>query len=193
MTSYLCFSVRFLQPYSHGRGDKGVPEWPPSPLRLFQALAAGSAGGRWNERERLQHALPALQWLEALPAPEIVAVVGVAAGTKRLNYVPDNTADQVVPAWKKGDLTKQVSRTEKVVQPVRLAGEAVFYLYPLTGGECSHAESLIASARSITHLGWGVDMVAGDAGVLSEQQAATLEGLRWRPAPVDGSPPCETR
>ena len=38
MSDYLCITVRFLQPYSHGRGDGGEPEWPPSPLRLFQAL-----------------------------------------------------------------------------------------------------------------------------------------------------------
>lgn len=187
MTSYLCFSIRFLQPYSHGRGDKGEPEWPPSPFRFFQALAAGSAG-RWNERERLQRALPALRWLEAQPAPEMVAAVSRPAETKRQTYVPDNTADRLVPAWKKSDLTKQVSRTEKVVRPTHLGGEVVWYLYALSDGRCSHLESLVAAARSITHLGWGIDMVVGDAGILSNAQSATLEGQRWLPTAVGGRP-----
>ena len=49
MTTYFCISVRFLLPYSHGRDENDEPEWPPSPLRAFQAIVAASAG-RWNEQ-----------------------------------------------------------------------------------------------------------------------------------------------
>ena len=41
---------------------------------------------------------------------------------------------------------------------------------------------LYAAARSITHLGWGVDMVAADASVIAEADAKQLAGERWRPA-----------
>jgi CRISPR-associated protein Csb2 len=40
MPSYLCLSAIFLDAEFHGRRDGGEPEWPPSPLRLFQALVA---------------------------------------------------------------------------------------------------------------------------------------------------------
>jgi CRISPR-associated protein Csb2 len=187
MTSYFCIRVHFLQPYSHGRDENGEPEWPPSPLRVFQAVVAASAG-RWNERRRINHALPALQWLEAQPLPEIVAAVGIASDVKCQFYVPDNTADLLVSAWTKGEITKQAKRTEKVVRPTHLAGDVVHYLYPLSNGRCPHIDVLSAAARSITHLGWGVDMVAGDASIMSGEQVAALDGHRWRPTPVGGTP-----
>lgn len=187
MTSYFCISVRFLQPYSHGRNENGEPEWPPSPLRAFQAVVAASAG-RWNERRRINHTLAALQWLEVLPLPDIVAAVGVASDVKCQFYVPDNTADLLVPAWIRGDFTKQVKRTEKVVCPTHLTGDAVHYLYPLPNGHCPHLDMLTSAARSITHLGWGVDMVVGDASIMSGDQAAALDGQRWQPTPVGGTP-----
>ncbi len=51
MTSYLCISVTFLDPLYHGRlnGDR-TAEWPPSPLRLYQALLAGAG---WMPQLRL--------------------------------------------------------------------------------------------------------------------------------------------
>ena len=53
--SSLCISIRFLQSMCHARGDLEQPEWPPSPLRVFQSLVAAAAA-RWNERERIEHA-----------------------------------------------------------------------------------------------------------------------------------------
>src|SRR6185437_13089146 len=50
MSSALCLTLRFLDsvPRFHGRGDDGNPEWPPSPLRFFQALVSAAAT-RWRE------------------------------------------------------------------------------------------------------------------------------------------------
>ncbi len=187
MTSYFCINVRFLQPYSHGRNENGDPEWPPSPLRAFQAVVAASSG-RWNERRQINRALPALQWLERQSQPQIVAAVGIASDVKCQFYVPDNTADLLVPAWKKGEITKQAKRTEKVVRPTHLDGDAVHYLYPLPNGHCPHLDVLTAAARSITHLGWGIDMVAANATIMSSEQVAALAGHRWQPTRVGGTP-----
>jgi CRISPR-associated protein Csb2 len=33
----------FVGPYAHGVDGRGDPEWPPSPLRAFQALVAAAA------------------------------------------------------------------------------------------------------------------------------------------------------
>ena len=60
MQSYLCITVRFIQPFSHGRRDGDDLEWPPSPLRLFQALVASSAG-LWNERTAVKSAAPCVE------------------------------------------------------------------------------------------------------------------------------------
>jgi hypothetical protein len=42
MPVFLCVTVRFLdpRPIYRGRKDEGLPEWPPSPHRLFQATVA---------------------------------------------------------------------------------------------------------------------------------------------------------
>lgn len=186
MISFLCISIRFLQPYAHCRDENGDPEWPPSPLRLLQALVAASAG-RWNERRKLNQAIPPLHWLESLKPPQIITPASRPSTGFQL-YVPDNTADLLVSAWKRGDVTKQTKRTEKAVCPTHLDGEAVHYLYPLTDSGCPHLELLFAAARSITHVGWGIDMAVGDACVLSEEQVGQLPGVRWHPVADGGTP-----
>lgn len=183
MPNNLVFSVHFLQPLSHGRGDGGDPEWPPSPLRLLQALVAASAA-RWNERQRLEHATHALHWLESLTSPVIVASEGIASDVRTQFYVPDNTADLLVPAWKKGEVDKVPKRTEKVIQPTHLLGDSLHYLFDLPDSKCEHLEVLQAAARSITHLGWGIDMAVGDASIKTEEEVAKLQGVRWSPSPA---------
>ena len=51
-----------------------------------------------------------------------------------------------------------------------------------------YIETLAVAARSITHLGWGVDMVAANAKVVSVDEATKLRGHVWRPGPVGGTP-----
>lgn len=187
MRNNLCITIRFLQLYSHARGDGGEPEWPPSPLRLFQALCAAAAA-RWNERQRLDYAVPALEWIESQPSPIVVAGDGIPSDVKCLFYVPDNTADLLVPAWKKGEIDKGPKRTEKIVCPTHLLGDAVHYLYPLPPEGCMHEEVLKAAARSVTHLGWGIDMVAADARVITQAEADKLPGHRWRVVASGGVP-----
>src|SRR5205085_6736563 len=100
MPNVLRASVRFLdpEPAFHGRKDGGEPEWPPSPLRLFQALIAAAAA-RWNERIALEYAAPALRWLEQQCRPDIVAACGSASENPYRLYVPDNIGDEQGKAW----------------------------------------------------------------------------------------------
>ena len=189
MPSQLCITVRFLQPFSHGRGDGGEPEWPPSPLRMFQALVAASAA-YWNQRMALEYAVPALEWIAKQPPPTVVASAGVASDVKYRTFVPDNTGDLAAGAWSRGDTTRIVKRTEKDVRPTHLTAKndefaAVHYLYPVADADpefAIHKATLVTAARSVTHLGWGVDMVAGNAVEMTEEEAAKLAGERWRPA-----------
>ncbi len=134
MPDHLCFSVRFLDGAFHGRADQGEPEWPPSPLRLFQALVAASAA-RWNERRVISHAASALHWFESLPPPFIVAPATVQdAATGYRLYVPDNVGDLVGSAWSRGRESSIADyRTEKMGRPTRNADDeaALHYLWPL--------------------------------------------------------------
>lgn len=181
MPDYLRFTIRFLQPLVHGRCDGDQPEWPPSPLRFFQALVAAAAA-RSNERERIESPIAALRWLQELPNPEIVACAAVASEIPTQFYVPDNTADLLVPSWKRGETDKSPKRTEKVVLPTHLDGEAVCYLFRSSNADPRDLDVLKSAARSITHLGWGIDTVAADLEVISEAEAQQLSGERWQVA-----------
>lgn len=72
MNRILCITLRFLDPVPqfHGRTNEGEPEWPPSPLRLFQGMVA-SATRRWTPEQLNDTILPALKWLETV-IPSIV-------------------------------------------------------------------------------------------------------------------------
>src|SRR6185312_7609630 len=85
---YLCATITFLGEEFHGRRDGGEPEWPPSPLRLFQALVAAA---RWRD-EFDAVAGPALRWLEGAGSPVIVALEGRPGAPYRLS-VPNNAMD----------------------------------------------------------------------------------------------------
>ncbi|MGK3997485.1 type I-G CRISPR-associated protein Csb2 [Sorangium sp. So ce1024] len=179
MASELRVTVHFLQPYSHGRGEDGLPEWPPSPLRLFQALVASSVG-RQGDPERRARTVEALRWLERQASPEIVAPPAMCTRSPYRLFVPDNVGDKAAKAWSMGrDANLADYRTEKDVRWVRLEGgtAAVHYIFRNVDGVDAHLATLRAAARSITHLGWGIDMVAGDAG----EATGGIDGERWIP------------
>lgn len=186
MSDYLCISIRFLDGAFHGRADYGEPEWPPSPLRVFQAIVAASAA-RWNERRGVHHTAPALRWFEQLKSPVIITPLPKNITAKGYClYVPDNVGDLVGKSWSRGgDASMADYRTEKIVRPTLFQDDEAFhYLWPLTGasaGFAEHRDILFAAVRSITHVGWGVDLVVADAFVLNPAEAVTLKGKRYLP------------
>lgn len=190
MSDYLCISIRFLDGAFHGRTDYGEAEWPPSPLRIYQAIVAASAA-HWNERRGVRHAAPALRWFEGLPSPVIVTPPPQRTATGYRLYVPDNVGDLAGKSWSRGgDASIADYRTEKAVRPTLFRGEeALHYLWPLAAasdGFAEHRDVLFAAVRSITHVGWGVDLVVADASVLNEADAAALKGERYIPMDEDG-------
>jgi CRISPR-associated protein Csb2 len=183
MSNVLSITTRFLhpEPSFHGRNDGGEPEWPPSPLRVFQALV-DAAANRWREPQFGGYAKPALEWFQQLAAPEVLAPEH-QVGTPFRIAVPNNDLDVWAGPVSKGNEPKKQPtelKTMKQVRPTHLSGEAVHYLYPLPDGGCPHLEVLKAAARSVTHLGWGIDMVAADATVIAQADADKLPGHRWR-------------
>lgn len=181
MTRHLCISVTLLDGLFHGKGDGDEPEWPPSPMRLFQALVAGSRtgcrNGDWAEAKA-----KAFQWLERRDPPVIVGPEASPAAAYTL-FVPNNDAD------KKFD--RQERLTSKVVRPLRLlssasetnGSQALHYLWAIPEDEWAkarpHAELLCHEARHLMALGWGIDQAVADARVLTDAQAAALPGERW--------------
>ncbi len=149
-----------------------------------------AAASRWREHQFRDHAVPALRWLETQTATVVAPQVHAHRTPYRM-YVPNNAGDLVSAAWARGssDATMAQHRVEKDVRPSRLIdGHAIHYLWPLADGKCPHFEILAAATRSVTHLGWGVDMVAADVSVITEEQAAELQGEWWRPVLAGGAP-----
>lgn len=176
MTHYLCITITFLDSLFHGQGDEERPEWPPSPMRLFQALLAGAHTGcrerKWNAAKAA-----AFHWLERRQPPIIVAPTALRVSDLTL-FVPNNDGDRA--------LERQKRLTGKVLRPHRLQdGDTVHYLWPVEDNEGTewqqHARLLCREARHVLALGLGIDQVVGNGRVMTEAESAALPGQRWRP------------
>ncbi len=189
--SQLCLTITFLDPRFHGRRDGGEPEWPPSPLRLYQAIVAATAA----PTGRIDGGLAdALRWFERLPPPRIVTPASCAGAPYRLS-VPNNAMDLVVKAWVKGnydgsgDANPATHRTMKTVRPTHLVGgDHVRYIWelpdPLLEVDRRHAEVIRTAVRSVVALGWGVDLVVGHGeinAVDANDEAAGPPAEKWEP------------
>ncbi len=160
-----------------------MPEWPPSPLRLFQAMVAGGVG-RSPDASARERTAAALRWLESFPSPEIYVpdVERNPDGSRRISvhrsYVPDNIGDKVARSWSSGrEASLADYRTEKDVRALSLGGDLVCFRYLVGPDVEMHLSAIVAAMRSITHLGWGVDLVIGDARLTSGAERPA--GERW--------------
>lgn len=182
----LLLTIRF-----HDGRYYGVPDWPPSPARVFQALVSAAARGRTISRD----AKSALEWLETLGAPIIAAPVAREAKGFS-NFVPNNDLDAVG-----GDVRRIGEiRTPKVIHPHLFdAGTPLYYAWEFEGicEDRKHAGAIIEIAQGLYQLGRGVDMAYADGKVLTLEGAALDDRLReegqhiWRPAreaTVGGTP-----
>jgi CRISPR-associated protein Csb2 len=175
MPDYFCISVTFLDPLFHGKGDGDEPEWPPSPMRVFQALLAGSRTGcrniEWSTAKS-----DAFRWLERRKAPVIITPSARRASASTL-FVPNNDSDK--------EFDRQDRLTTKHIRPHRLLdGSTLHYLWRIDESEerstKSYAELLCSEARHLKALGWGIDQVVGYGRILTEAKTAVLPGHRWR-------------
>lgn len=202
----LCIETHFIDGRYHGRrsereGRYFPAEWPPNPYRLFQSLVAGGNLG-FRRTEFGDAKKEALRWLERREAPQIIVPAAQAASAMRL-YVPNNDMDKVARAWaqsKDPEKPPNELRTDKDLRPHRIEGDAtVRFLWRVTDEEWDsargHTELLCAEARHLHSLGLGIDLVAGNGRILSDDEIRALpgetwiadgEGIGWR-VPIAGS------
>jgi len=183
MTRYLCISVTLLDDLFHGCRDDDEPEWPPSPMRLFQALLAGSKlasrDGNWNGEKRA-----AFLWLESLEPPVIIAPASRPAAAYTL-YVPNNDADQEFE--RQNRLTSKIVRPQRILNAVGVGRDLpqLHYVWTVEGSQQAGAEEhyqvLCREARRLVALGRGIDQAIADGRVISSADLGTLSGERWYP------------
>lgn len=202
MPAHLCVSITLLDRKFHGRRDRHEPEWPPSPLRLFQALVAAAArvDNRGLSSDGVQSVL---KWLERQTTPPVIIAPSVSLSSQNGNHhgyvlsVPNNAMDIVATAWARGnyagtgDADPATHRTMKHVRPVYLLdGDTIHYLWPVRNPvsveDKAQAAKLAKIANHVVALGWGIDMAIGHAAVLSEQEVSALRGERWIPGREGG-------
>ncbi|HEX5241754.1 MAG TPA: type I-U CRISPR-associated protein Csb2, partial [Tepidisphaeraceae bacterium] len=195
MNPSLCISFRFIQPQPvfHGRADAEEPEWPPSPMRAFQALVNAAClrtrGGPLSSEVRL-----ALNVIEKM-RPSIVAPSAALSTVRYRLYVPHNQADLVTAAWDRGNDDASIAshRTEKDFRPylIETAGDdlpVIHYLYPFDASVNDPAgllDDIRPSVRSIHCLGWGIDQVIADA-TLVDASSKRVTGQSWTPTARGG-------
>jgi len=192
MSEWLALSVRFLSPVFHGRGDGGAAEWPPSPLRLFQAIVAASARAALLEEQRT---VDALNWLAEKGAPIIVAPP-FETPTGFCVSVPNNAMDLMARAWtrKRGSGSGRDGgggyRALKRIRPTWMRGTdgtevAVHFLWRIGcvgTADRGAAEALCGLVEGLHSLGWGIDFVVGSGAFLPEAEIRRLRGEWWHPS-----------
>ena len=170
--STLRVTVEWLGGAYHAR------EWPPSPLRLYQAMLAGSAVHR-----RADPAFEAaLRHLETLPAPAVTAPE-VESETQVTASVPNNDGDRVLALHAKGrtDAARTLGpklRTLRTRRTRRFSG-AVSYDWTATAETAGHLQCLAAMARCVTSVGHGIDTALARAALI--EHAAPAPGVRYAP------------
>jgi CRISPR-associated protein Csb2 len=172
--THLLLTVRFLDDRYHGLlASGGPPEWPPSPFRLFCALVAGVA--RRGELEG--DAGRALAWLQTLDPPDIIAPEAMT-GQAITRYVPNNDGDKK-PDRQDRLGTKSTIPTLFLLPPNQ--NPEVHYLWNIRQIFKVPYEHIRTAARSLTALGWGIDMAFADAKLVHEEEIRRLSGTRWCP------------
>ncbi len=195
MIQYLKLSITFLHGTYHGMVDAGQAEWPPSPMRVYQALVATAA-------RKFGEVLPvevgqSLEWLAGLAPPSIQAPPHSRAMPVRIS-VPNNAMDICARAWSRGsydakDAKPSTHKAMKTIAPIRLLEEdsrkqRVCYFWRLADDEdlLRHCEAISKLASQLVCVGWGVDLVAGHAerveSVVGELEGSEIgNGEMWLP------------
>lgn len=175
------------------RGRYHAEEWPPSPVRLTQALVAAAKNGGnracWPQVEQ------GLRWLESLPAPTIYCRRHRTAMSYRI-AVPNNDFDVIAREWAAGRGADPAKiRTLKLIQPRILDADSphVLYEWKADADTVKNAALLLPAAHSLYSLGWGVDMAYAECGSHTLQRSGDWDewvplasGSQQLKVPVDG-------
>jgi len=181
VSKQLCISVTFLDSLFHGRGDGDEPEWAPSPLRLFQAMLAGARAScrqpGWSDA-----VADAFRWLENRHPPVIIAPDAKPCAPLTF-FVPNNDGDRTFERQQRPSAKTAHAHRLAVVGDENGTGQTLHYLWPIPDEDVStaaeHVRVLCREARHIIALGWGIDQVVADGRLLTDADAAALQGRRW--------------
>ena len=153
-------------------------EWPPSPLRIYQAMLAGYAN--YIECDPIFES--AMHHLESLPTPKIYAPE--FEERSRVNSaVPNNDGDRVIELFAKGKQAEALNKAQK--RTLRLRNSRFFtgpvtYEWEANAETAQHFEALETIASFVSAVGHGIDLVVARAELVEFTELAT--GIKYIPA-----------
>ena len=173
----LRIAVEWLDGVYHG------VEWPPAPLRLYQAMIAGYSVHRRGD-PTLE---AAMRHLEELSAPTIFAPE--AEGRSAVaSAVPDNDGDKVLDLLAKGRHATALEKARKAtsirVRRPRSFDGAVTYEWDAASETVEHLDALQEIAGTVSAVGHGIDAVV--ARIAFAEQSAPARGTKYTPSPTGG-------
>ncbi len=166
--------------------DYSHAEWPPNPDRVFQALVCAWGEGGADPDERA-----ALEWLERLPAPDVVAPGldgdGATRATTLKVFVPVN--DPGRKAFSKDNGLERL-RKARTFNRISVGVPCALLWYDVAEHDLDlHGRALAALAERVTRIGHSSSMVrawlvraSGTAGTHNGAVPGFLrDAHRWRP------------
>jgi CRISPR-associated protein Csb2 len=138
--------------------NRGEPEWPPHPDRVFMALVAahGETGATEDEAA-------VLRWLEQLPRPALWACTSCGRRDPVTAFVPVN--DKADPVLKGKALSPMGSlpfgriRQPRQYPTVLPADESVYLIWPAATVPAEHRSALEGLCSKVTYLGHSSSLV----------------------------------
>lgn len=172
-------TIRFLDHRYHGQLAPGIPEWPPSPFRLFQAMLAGKPSS-----------VGTLQWLEQLRPPTIVApaitgqssllLPGILNDSDKGHRLCDKTTKQRIAPAIIGSPEQYRTVVGKLSQPRPCVSQALAspHVHYIWDEDVADDRTLASVVSNIIAVGWARDKVLATF----HTDTSTEDGLvRWRP------------
>ena len=179
MAQHLVIEVRFHAGRYHGE------EWPPAPMRLFQALVAG-AGHRYRGEIWPESAVASLRFLEGL-GPPIISAAPSPEVSRHVLSVPNNDEDLAMRDWTAGRPVKAIEEDQRKGRalktiPRRYCSAPLRYVWHLPDGiSREHADALAALARSPHTLGLGIDAACATVYITDEEPIPASDTRLYRP------------
>ena len=176
---YLCGVVRAAHP-----ADRDRAEWPPHPDRIFMALAAAHFETDGGADERA-----VMEWLEALPPPQLRADGAAAPRSSVTTFVPVNDTSRPIKGSGKieralmpaGSFSLGRDRQPRTFPAVIPEDPDVWLVWPDAHVPAALRSALVELCRKVTCIGHSASLV--QVWVVDEAEAGRLTpGL----VPVDG-------
>lgn len=168
----LRITVEWLDGFYHG------DEWPPSPLRIYQAMIAGYAVQRASNADFEL----AMRHLESLPMPVIYAPEFECRSPVK-SAVPNNDGDRALDLFAKGK-NDQARKKAREMLSVRLRRSHSFkgvvtYEWDASTETAQYLSTLQTIASSVSAVGQGIDVAIARAEIV--ECTKPPKGVRFTP------------